>query len=171
MFTPEFLLSIPRNSPEELFVDAARSLIRVYRTSDVFHRYNHAGFEDLLARQNDPLYVIDGELSYGPQPSDEVVSFLWKERLLSYGDMGAVAVQAIGDLKTSTDLLVGKSMDFCMPYKRELSPVSGFINGNHIDYASSIGTDPSLFIQIGPRQVNGQGMHFPILNICSITIR
>lgn len=153
-----------------MFVRSVDTITQAYRSSTIFDDYHHAWFKDFAKRQKRPLYVIDGQLSYGPQPSEEVVSAKWKKRLLKHGEIGEVVVNAIGNLKTSSDLLLGKTIDFCMPYKRALNPGSGYINGNYIDYAPSIDVDPALFIQIDRERVSGQGMHFPILNLCGISI-
>ena len=170
MFRADFLHSIQPDSPEELFVRSVDDIADAYRYSTVFDQYHHARFNDFIERQNRPLYIIDGNLSYGTPPSDETVSCIWKERLLSYGKAGKIVVNAIGGLKLSTDLLLGKQIDFCMPYKHNLNSDTGYINGNAIDYAPAISEDPALFIQIGSKRTNGQGVHFPILGMCNISI-
>lgn len=170
-FTADFLKSVDPQSPEELFVRSLLIIDSAYQYSTIFDDYHHAWFKDFVTEQDEPLYVIGGQLSYGPQPSEEVVSAKWKKRLLQHGKIGEIVVNAIGGLKTSSDLLLGKSIDFCIPYKRKLNPNTGYINGNLIDYAPGIQNDPSLFIQIGDERVTGAGIHFPILSLCAISIR
>ena len=169
-FKSEFLRNIQENSPEELFVLSIDDIARAYRYTSVFDQYHHAGFEDLAKRMKQQTQGKQSQLSRDPQPSEEVVSTIWKDRLLSYGEVGKVVVNAIGGLKMSCDLLQGKRIDFCMPHIREPNHNEGYINGNLIDYAPRIDLDPALFIQIGSERTNGQGMHFPILSLCNISI-
>lgn len=169
-FKSEFLRNIPENSPEELFVLSIDDIAHVYRYTSVFHQYHRAGFDDIAKRMKRQAQGKQSQLSRKPQPSEEVVSTIWKERLLSYGDVGKIVVNAIGGLKMSCELLQGKRIDFCMPYKHELNEDKGYINGSLVDYAPRIDLDPALFIQIGNERMNGQGMHFPILSLCNISI-
>lgn len=169
-FSPEFLASVVADSPEDMFVRSVGNITFAYRNTDVFHRFHDAWFDDFVEKQNKPLYVINHRLSYGPQPSEDVISAVWKERLRSYGEYGEIVVDAIGNLRTACELLLGKQIDFCMPYKREINQTQGYINGQLIDYAPTVTEDPTLLIQIGNERVNGQGLHFPILGLCGITI-
>ena len=169
-FKPDFIATIHPDSPEASFVHSVEEIASVYRYGTVFSRYHQARLDEMIESQNKPLYLINGSPSYGPQPSEEVMSAVWQERLLSYGEEGAKVVAAIGALKTCTDLLIGKQIDFCMPTKHDLGEDKGYINGSCIDYSPRIDSDPALFIQIGSEQTRGSGIHFSILSICNISI-
>ena len=169
-FNPDFIKTIHPDSPEASFVRSIEDISSVYRYGTVFSRYHQARLDEVIESRDKPLYLINGRPSYGPQPSEEVMSAIWKERLLSYGEEGTKIVTAIGILKTCTDLLLGKRIDFCMPTKHDLNADKGYINGNCIDYSPRIDSDPALFIQIGSEQRNGTGIHFLILNICNVSI-
>lgn len=169
-FTPEFLQSVQPNSPEELFVDAVETIAIAYSRSNILAEYGHAHFEDMLDMKNQTLYFTGKQIVY-TLPSEDVESTKWKKRLLSYGKIGEVVVNAIGDLKIATDLLLGKQIDFRMPYKREVCLESGYINGSYIDYGPSpMEASPALLVQIGDERINGQGVHFPILSLCTISM-
>jgi len=169
-FNPDFIKTVHPDSPEASFVRSVEDISHLYRYGTALSRYHQARLDEIIESQNSPLYVIDGRPTYGPQPSEEVTSTIWKERLLSYGEEGTKIVTAISTLKTCTDLLVGKQIEFCMPTKHNLNADEGYINGACIDYSPRIDGSPALFIQIGSAQTNGSGIHFPILSICNISI-
>lgn len=169
-FSGEFLASLQPDSPEEMFVCSVNTIDSAYRRSTIIEACTEAWFEDFIERRSQPLYIIDDQLSHGPQPSDEVISAKWKNRLLGHGEIGEIVVNAIGELKTSSDLLLGKAIDYCMPYKRELNPDSGYIAGNRVDYAPWTDSDPALFLQIGNEAPSRRGIYVPILSLCNISI-